>query len=161
MLRPDQVLVIYDGRCPFCSGVVHFLRRFDWRDKLVCLPYQTRGLPEAVGTTVQQTRRMAMTFAPSGHLWRAFGAVAAGLDALLPFGLPIVRAIYLVPGLHRILDRLYFVVSDNRNRIPLSRPDLEEGEHPPLDPNVEEELGRRRLASRMPSALPGPALTLH
>jgi predicted DCC family thiol-disulfide oxidoreductase YuxK len=163
MLRPDQVLVIYDGECPFCSGVAHWLRRLDWRDRLVCLPYQTRQLPEAVGTTVQRARKTALAFSPAGRLWHAFGAVAASLDALLPFGLPIFRAIYGVPGLHGLLDRLYFFVSNHRDKLPHGPPDLAEGNEPALDPQVREELSRRRLATHMPSALPGPPLaeTLH
>jgi len=165
MLRPDQMLVIYDGECAFCSGVVHWLRRLDWRDRLVCLPLQTRGLPEAAGTTVEHARRTALVLTPGGRLWSAWGAVAASVDALLPFGLPLLRAIYLIPGLHRLLDRVYYWVSENRSRLPHGAPDLAPGEAPALDPQVAEELARRRLASRMPSALPGPPLggraTLH
>ena len=161
MLRPDQVLVIYDGECPFCSGVVHWLQRLDWRDRIVCLPFQTRHLPEAVGTTVQRARKMALAFSPAGHLWGGFGSVAAALDALLPLGLPLFRTLYMLPGLHRLLDRLYFAVSNNRDKLAHGPPDLEENERPALDPRVEQELARRRLATRMPTALPGPAVTVH
>ena len=88
--------------------------------------------------------------------------VSASLDALLPFGLPVFRTIYGLPGLHRLLDRLYFLVSENRGRLPRGAPDLQPGEAPALDPAVEKEIARRRLATRMPSALPGPAIeTLH
>lgn len=158
MLRPDQLLVIYDGECPFCSGVVHVLRRLDWRDRIVCLPYQTIGLPEAVGTVPARARHEALAFSPSGRLRGGFGAVAACLDALLPFGLPLFRTLYLVPGLRGLLDRLYEFLSENRGRLPSGSPDLAEGERPPLAPEVAEELARRRLATHMPTALPGPGL---
>lgn len=163
MLRPDQVLVIYDGECPFCSGVVHWLRRLDWRDRMVCLPFQTRGLPEAAGTTVQRARREALALSPGGHLWSGGGTVAAVLDMLLPFGLPLFRAIYLIPGVHLLANKIYSVVSENRHRLASGKGDLEPGEEPHLDPDVAQELTRRRMASRMPSALPGPALepTIH
>jgi len=162
MLRPDQLLVIYDGRCAFCSSVVHWLERLDWRDRIVCLPLQTRGLPEALGTTAEEAKKAVLALSPQGHLWSAWGVVSAAFDALLPFGLPLFRALYLVPGLHRLLDRLYDLVADNRHRLPRGSPDLEPGERPPLDPAVEQEIARRRLATRMPSALPGPPIeTLH
>ncbi len=161
MLRPDQVLVIYDGECPFCSSVAHWLHRLDWRDRIVCLPYQTRSLPEAVGTTVQAARESALAFSPAGHLWKRFGSAAAALDALLPFGLPLFRTIYAIPGLHGLLDRLYIAVSNNRGKLPHGPPDLEENERPELDAQVKQELARRRLATHMPTALPGPPITVH
>lgn len=159
MLRPDQLLLVYDGRCGFCSSVVHWLDRLDWRDAIVSLPLQARGLPEAVGTTKEEALRTALALSPGGHLWSAWGAVASSFDALLPFGAPVFRALYVIPGLHRVLDGAYFLLSKNRGRLPHGPPDLAEGEEPALDPRIAEELARRRMASRMPSALPGPGLT--
>lgn len=163
MLRPDQVLVMYDGECPFCTRVAHLLERFDWRDKLECLPYQTRGLPEAVGVTVQRARRTALVFSPSGHLWSKGGSVAASLDALLPFGFPLLRGLYLIPGVGWLMDRIYMMTSRHRSKLSWGKADLRRGYTPPvLSPDVEQELMRRRLARHMPSALPaGGSPALH
>lgn len=155
MLRPDQVLVMYDGQCPFCTGVAHWLETLDWRDKILCLPYQTRGLPEAVGVTVQRARKTALVLSPSGHLWAAGGSTAAAFDALLPFGLPVFRTLYLVPGVGWLMDGIYSLISRHRSKLPHRSADLPRGATPPtLDPDVEEELARRRLSRQMPSALP-------
>lgn len=163
MLRPDQILLMYDGACPFCTSVAHVLQRLDWREKICPLPYQTRGLPEAVGVTVQRARRSAIVFSPGGHVWSKGGSIAASLDALLPFGLPLFRGLYLIPGMRWLTDRFYLFLSRHRSRMPIGSADLSHDGAPPiLQSDVEQELTRRRLARHMPTALPaGSSVALH
>lgn len=163
MLRPDQILLMYDGACPFCTGVAHWLERLDWRDKIYRLPYQTRGLPEAVGVTVQRARRSAIVFSPGGHVWSKGGSIAASIDAILPFGLPLFRGLYLIPGVRWMVDRFYLFLSKHRSKLPLGKADLPKGSPPPTITRDDElELSRRRLARHMPTALPaGGSVALH
>ena len=162
MLQPDQILLLYDGKCGFCSSVARVLRRLDWRKRIYTLPYQVEGLPEEVGSNRKEARKTAMAFTPSGRLWRGAGSAAVCFDALLPFGLPMFRTLYLVPGLHRLGDFLYDWVSRHRRQLTFTYADLRHRAPPELDEGTRREIRRRRLASRMPSALPAaPSPAVH
>lgn len=152
MLQPNQILVIYDGDCGFCSGVIHVLRRWDWRGAMSFLPFQTPALLSEIGVPLEEAQRTAMVYSPGGRLWKEGGAVAAIFDELLPLGLPLFRFLALLPGLRQLANAAYRLVSRNRGRLPSTTPDLKE--RPPPTLTVAEELRRRRFAERMPSALP-------
>src|SRR5690606_39581069 len=94
MLQPHQLLLVYDGKCGFCSSVARILRRLDWRGRIYTLPFQIEGLPEEMGSSLREARRTALALTPSGKLWRGAGSAAASFDMLLPFGLPLFRLLY-------------------------------------------------------------------
>lgn len=154
MLARNQILLLYDGKCGFCSSVAHALRRLDWRHRICTLPYQVEGLPEEVGSSREEAQRTAMVLSPSGRLWRAGGSAAASFDALLPFGFPLFRTLYLIPGLHWLGDRLYYWVSRHRRQLTFRYADLRHRAPPKLDEETRQEIRRRRLARQMPSTLP-------
>jgi len=156
MLRRDQLLLLYDGKCGFCSSVARTLRRLDWRDRIHALPYQIEGLPEAVGSSLPEAHKTAMVLSPSGRLWKAGGSAAACFDALLPYGFPLFRTLYCLPGMHRLGDWLYFWVSRHRRQLTRRPADLRHRTPPVLDEDTRREILRRRMARRMPSALPAP-----
>lgn len=163
MLERDQLLLLYDGKCGFCSSVARTLRRLDWRHRIHTLPYQVEGLLEEVGSNREEAHRTAMALTPSGRLWKAGGSAAASFDALLPFGFPLFRTLYSLPGLHRLGDWLYFWVSRHRRELTRSYADLRHRAPPTLDEGTRREIRRRRLARQMPSALPArpPSTLLH
>jgi predicted DCC family thiol-disulfide oxidoreductase YuxK len=164
MLGEKQILVVYDGKCGFCSSVVHVLHRLDWRDRIFSLPYQVRGLPEEVGTSLEDAEKHALVFSPSGRLWKGGGSIAACLDALLPLGLPLFRTLYSLPVFHQIGDVIYALTPEYRSKLSIRPADLKHREPPELTNDVRMEIRRRRLAARMPSALPAataPSVTLH
>lgn len=154
MLEPDQILVIYDGGCGFCSQVVDSMRRSDWREAMVFLPSQTPGLLEAAGLSEEDAAQTVLVLSPGGRTWKEFGAVAAVLDELFPVGLPILRGISLVPGLRHLGNAGYRLVARNRGRFGSTPPDLSLAGPPTLDAATLQEIERRRLADRMPTALP-------
>ena len=156
MLQPDQILVIYDAECGFCSSVARWLGRLDWRDKICCMPLQNDELRDALGMSLERAKFSAHVLEPNGRMWMEGGAAAACFDALLPFGLPIFRFLSLVPGLHRLGNWLYHLVSHNRPKLPHGPADVKL-KPPTVDPQTLAEVRRRRLASQMPSAPPSGA----
>lgn len=164
MLQRNQLLLLYDGKCGFCSSVARTLRRLDWRHRICTLPYQVEGLPEEAGSSREEAHRTALVFSPSGRLWKAGGSAAASFDALLPFGFPLFRTLYLLPGLHWLGDALYFWVSRHRRQLTRRYADLRHRDPPRLDEETRQEIRRRRLARQMPSTLPDatpPSTLLH
>ncbi len=142
LLHPDQLLVIFDGTCGFCSRVVAWVAGLDWRRKVVWLPSQTPGLGPLVGLTQADTDAAAWAVMPSGAHRRGAGAVAATLDAFLPAGVPVMTAIYRVPGLRQLADLAYAWVARNRGRF-AGVPFCDMRPPPPLDDSVRWELERR------------------
>lgn len=162
MLAKNQILLLYDGKCGFCSSVARMLRRLDWRHRIYTLPYQVEGLPEEVGSSPEEAKKTAMVLSPSGRLWKAGGSAAASFDALLPFGFPLFRTLYRIPGLHWLGDAMYFWLSRHRSELSLRYADLRHRSPPDLDEATRQEIRRRRLARQMPSALPAtPSTLLH
>ncbi|MFO7155514.1 MAG: DUF393 domain-containing protein [Pseudomonadota bacterium] len=161
MLQPHQLLLVYDGKCGFCSSVARVLRRLDWRGRIYTLPFQIEGLPEEMGSSLREARRTALALTPSGKLWRGAGSAAASFDMLLPFGLPLFRLLYSLPGLHQLGDFLYGWVSRHRRQLTFTYADLRHKKPPVLDEGTRAEIRRRRLATRMPSALTAPSATLY
>lgn len=164
MLQRDQILLLYDGKCGFCSSVAGVLRRLDWRHRIYPLPYQVEGLPEEVGSSREEAHQTAMVLSPAGKLWRAGGSAAASFDALLPFGFPLFRTLYSLPGLRWLGDALYFWVSRHRRQLTFRYADLRHRSPPALDDDTRMEIRRRRLARQMPSALPmaaAPSTLVH
>lgn len=156
MLRPDQILVIYDARCGFCSSVARWLKRLDWRDRICTEPLQSESLREALGMSLEKAEFSAHVLEPSGRLWMEGGAVAACFDELLPFGFPLFRMLSLVPGLHRLGNWFYHQISRLRPKLPHGPPEAKYTT-PEVDPQTLAEVRRRRLAAQMPSAPPSGA----
>ena len=94
------------------------MARLDWRRRVVCVPSQVPGLIEASGLEPAEVEAAAWALAPCGRWHRGAGAIAIALEQLLPGGLPILRAVYALPGLHRLADAGYGWVVRNRHHLP-------------------------------------------
>ncbi|HWV39170.1 MAG TPA: DUF393 domain-containing protein [Vulgatibacter sp.] len=159
MLQRDQLLVIYDAECGFCSSVARWLGRLDWRDGICCQPLQSEELRDALGMSLKQVKTSAHVLEPNGRMWSEGGAIAACFDALLPFGAPVFRTLYRVPGLHQLGDWIYHLISRLRPKLPHGPADVKR-KPPDVDRQTLAEVRRRRLATRMPSAAP-PGAWVH
>ncbi|HEY0838739.1 MAG TPA: DUF393 domain-containing protein [Vulgatibacter sp.] len=153
MLQPDQILVIYDAECPFCSTVARWLLRLDWRKKISCEPLQSDELRDALGMSLERAKFSAHVLEPNGRLWMEGGAAAACFDALLPFGVPLFRFLSRVPGLHQLGNWIYHLISHNRPKLPHG-PAMAKYTTPAVESGTLDEVRRRRMAAHMPSAPP-------
>jgi predicted DCC family thiol-disulfide oxidoreductase YuxK len=127
MLAEQQIALIYDAACGFCSSSVRWLERFDWRHRLSAIPNQTIGLAAALGMPRARVEMSAWVVLPDGRRLRGHQAMAAAVDALLPFGLPLFRVASGLPLLRRLGALTYRWVSANRRRFKFGRPDLRRG----------------------------------
>jgi hypothetical protein len=94
------------------------MARLDWRARLALWPSQTPGLIEAVGLSRAEAEAAAWAILPDGTRRQGAGAIAAGLDQLLPGGVPVCATLYRVPGLHQLANWKYAWVAARRRRLP-------------------------------------------
>lgn len=120
-MKPTQHLVlIFDGRCNFCTANAELVRLLDWRHAIHCRPFQAPGVPHAYGLTRAQCEQTLWAIAADGQLYQGAHAVGATLDALAP--LPVFLRLYRIPALRRMADRVYAWVADHRRFFPGIRP---------------------------------------
>jgi predicted DCC family thiol-disulfide oxidoreductase YuxK len=81
------------------------------------LPYQTEGLPESVGLTVEQCQEAAWFVDEAGRQYRGAAAINRALRTMSGV-YRVVSWLYGVPGLDTLEDRLYEWVARNRHRMP-------------------------------------------
>jgi predicted DCC family thiol-disulfide oxidoreductase YuxK len=156
LLEPRQHAVIYDATCGFCSASVRWLERLDWRGCVGALPNQLAGLQGAVGLSRDELEQAVWVISPSGRRYRGHKAVAAALDLLLPFGLPLFRGLAHLPVLCGLGRLAYGWVSRNRHRFPSGPAHLGvQAPWPSLPLSSLQELSRRRApAHRRRGLLP-------
>lgn len=113
-MPPDSEIVVFDGMCNLCGGVVDFITAHDPRDEFTFVPMQSpRGqqLLEAHGVSIDQVD----TFLLIGHggaLGRSDAAIAVAARLIRPWNL--LTALRFVP--RPIRDRIYSFVARNRYR---------------------------------------------
>lgn len=112
-------LVVFDGECGFCSSVVRFATR--WRlVEAEFVPWQladlaTLGLTERACVEAVQYCRM------DGQITTGGRAVTAALrDGRWPWSW--AGRLAELPGLRRVVDHAYLLVSANRYRLPGGTP---------------------------------------
>jgi predicted DCC family thiol-disulfide oxidoreductase YuxK len=110
----DQLTVLFDGDCGFCTRSARLLRRLDRGRRLDLVPLQgAAGLPDAPPQRAL-LERMHVRDAAGG--WSAGGAawvrIADAVPALRPLawfaGLPFIRP---------LVEPVYAVVANNRQRL--------------------------------------------
>jgi predicted DCC family thiol-disulfide oxidoreductase YuxK len=140
----NQVVLLYDGTCGPCTSTAHWGARLDWGGHVVWLPSQVPGVEETTHLTRAQLDAAAWAIRPSGERVAGDEAIAAGLDAMLWGGRPVLLALVRLPGVRAVTRRGYAWLAANRHRFPgypacgLNKPAL-----PPLPTAVAEVLERR------------------
>lgn len=121
--RPHEVtmdtgVLVFDGRCGFCTRSVGWLRRVDRRRRVELVPLQLPGAPARVGATVEECLAAVRWQHADGSRAAAAEAINSALAAAL--GTPVPVLVYRVT--RRLQEWLYRWVADNRYRLPGATP---------------------------------------
>lgn len=115
-VRPDRVIVLYDGRCRFCRGQIALLRRFDPTGRLRYLslhdPSVARDFPELAAEDLMREMHVV---SKSGRTWAGAEAVRY-LSRRLPLLWPVAVPLH-VPGSLPLWAWLYGLIARNRYRL--------------------------------------------
>jgi len=125
-MEGPEVILLFDGRCGFCTRAVRWVQRWDRAGRVRAVPFQQPGAPERYGLTREACEQAAWAITPDGVRHRGAAAVLAALGAAI--GCPGLLALYRIPPLRWLADRLYEAVAAHRGRLPGVRPYCEE--HP-------------------------------
>lgn len=108
-------LVIYDGECNLCTGLVQPLRAIDG-DRLFCYaPMQDQATLERYGIAIADCALGMILIDQDNPDRRWQGSAAAEeIARLLPAGAPLVAAYRSLPGLKPLGDLVYEQIRDHR-----------------------------------------------
>lgn len=112
-------VLVFDGRCGFCTRAVHAVLRRDRAGRVRALPLQGPGVLALTGLTREQALREAWWIAAGGDRRPGAQAMAAAVSAAT--GLPLDRAARL-PGVRWALDRAYRWIAEHRRLLPGATP---------------------------------------
>jgi len=121
-----ELIIIFDGECGFCTGVVRWLKRLDRAGRVRPIPCQRPGLPEGLGLSRRQCEEAAWAVEPGGRRHRGGAAMVAALAWAL--GWPGLVGLYYLPVIRQAADNLYWVITRLRPYLPGTRPHCTE--HP-------------------------------
>jgi predicted DCC family thiol-disulfide oxidoreductase YuxK len=119
--RPSEtLLVLYDGVCALCNGVVRFLLRRDRADRFRFAAIQSDYAREVLtrhGKDPEALDTMYLVLAPGGENERVLHKGRAALRAVagLGRGWVVLRAFAVLPAL--LLDAGYWLVARTRYRL--------------------------------------------
>lgn len=111
-------VLVFDGRCGFCTRSVGWLRRLDRHRRVELLPLQQPGAPARVGATVEQCLAAVRWRGTDSSQAAAAEAINAALAAALGTRAPLL----LYKLTRRGQERLYQWIADNRYRLPSTTP---------------------------------------
>jgi len=77
-----EIVLIFDGRCGFCTRAARWIRRWDRRGRVRLVPCQRPGAPERYGLTRAQCEEAAWAITPDG------GAIGARRRSWPPWAAP-------------------------------------------------------------------------
>lgn len=111
-------VLVFDGRCGFCTRSVGWLRRLDRHRRIELLPLQQPGAPARVGATVEQCLAAVRWLGTDSSQAAAAEAINAALAAALGTRVPLLVYKLTRPA----QERLYQWVANNRYRLPGATP---------------------------------------
>ncbi|WP_285594371.1 DUF393 domain-containing protein [Actinomycetospora sp. NBRC 106378] len=107
-------LLVFDGRCGFCTRSVGWVRALDRRGRIELRPYQEPGVPESIGTDAATCSEAVQWRGPDGVRLEGAAAVNAVLDTVTGSRLP--STVYRATA--GVQERVYQWVADHRGRFP-------------------------------------------
>lgn len=111
-------VLVFDGRCGFCTRTVGWLRRLDRHNRIELVPFQHSGAAARVGATLEQCAAAVRWQHADGSRAAAAEAINAALAVILGTRAPLL--VYRVTW--RAQEWLYRWVADNRYRLPGTAP---------------------------------------
>jgi predicted DCC family thiol-disulfide oxidoreductase YuxK len=113
---PGRHVVLYDGRCRFCTAGVKRLLRLARPGMLEAVNFQEPGaLDRFPGVPYEACMRRMYLVTPEGRLVGGFEAAVQALGTRPVIGKPAY--LYYVPGLRWLCDALYALIAAYRYRI--------------------------------------------
>src|SRR5918911_3011531 len=83
-------VLVFDGRCGFCTRSVGWLRRLDRRHRVELVPFQQSGAPARVGATLEQCVVAVRWQHADGSRAAAAEAINAALAVVLGTRAPLL-----------------------------------------------------------------------
>ena len=112
---PDQVTVIFDGSCDFCTWSAELIERFDREHRVRTIPFQGHGVLDAFGLRQTEAEAAAGPITPVGNRYRGAAAINLALSVALGNRAPIW--IYTLPLIRQAEDAVYALIARHRTRI--------------------------------------------
>jgi predicted DCC family thiol-disulfide oxidoreductase YuxK len=122
----QELALVFDGQCGFCTAAVHWLTRLDRAGRVRPVPCQRPGAPEAFGLRRKDCEVAAWAIEPGGRRHRGGAAAVAALAWAL--GRPELVRLYYAPGLRQAIEAVYRLVARLRPYLPGTTPYC--AEHP-------------------------------
>src|SRR5919204_6917613 len=108
--------LVYDGDCRVCTRSVGLIRKWDRRDEIEIVPFQSPGvLPRFPWIPMQAFNDAMQLIGPGNQTWAGAAAIEQ-LLRILPRGRWIAW-IFRIPFVRVIADRLYRSFARNRYRL--------------------------------------------
>lgn len=108
-----RLWLVFDGTCGFCTRSVRWVEARDRAGRIEAVYAQAEGVRGRFGLTNAETDRAAWAFDRIGRRWEGAAAINRALRQL--GGLwPLVGALYAVPPIRWVEDRVYSWVARNR-----------------------------------------------
>lgn len=104
-------LLIFDGRCGFCTRSVEAIARLDRHGRLTILAWQQPGALERTGLEPHEVRSAAWLL-QDGHRYRGAAAINRAVSTATGCSLPWL--IYRLPGVRQFEDFVYAWIAANR-----------------------------------------------
>ncbi len=106
-----QMILIYDGRCGFCTRFVHFIQQLDRNRTISTVAWQVPGVLEANNLTRNDVKSAAW-FLEKDQRFRGAAGINRALSKVTGCGL--FWFIYSLPLIQQIEDFVYAWVAQNR-----------------------------------------------
>jgi predicted DCC family thiol-disulfide oxidoreductase YuxK len=112
---PGKYIVLYDGRCPFCTRQSQRLVRFARQGLVETVDFHEPGvLKRFPGLTYECCMKAIHLVTPDGRVFRGPEAIVRALATRPIFAW--IAPVYYLPGLRQLVNAVYAFVARNRYR---------------------------------------------
>jgi predicted DCC family thiol-disulfide oxidoreductase YuxK len=112
---PGKYIVLYDGRCPFCTRQSQRLARLARPELVEAVNFQEPGvLTRFPGLTYEACMQAMHLVTPDGRVFRGAEAIVQALATRLLFAW--IAPVYYLPGLRQFFNASYAFIAANRYR---------------------------------------------